>query len=273
MRLKFLTLLFGIAILLSVTACSCSGANLSGNSRKREVVLGNDNTNEERNQLLTEDLLSLKKELPKRHKNLFYNITEEEFNDRVDQLIEEVDTLSNKSIFVEINKIIASVGDAHTSINYWDGYSYPLQFWIFDDKVYIVNAGTDLEEMMYSQVLKIDGIAIDLVISQLKTLISHENESWVLAMLPNYLQSPVYMYGLGILQSENEAVFTVEKDGEMMDFTVSALEYGESTEFVNNKAEDVLIGKYDKYYEYEYLSDSKALLFSYNVCADMESRF
>lgn len=271
MRRKIFTLLIAV-VLLSVTACSGNGENTMNESTNREVVLKNDNTNEERNLLLTEDITYFKQELPKRHKNLFSIITKEEFNDLTDQLIDKIDRLSNKQVFVELNKIAASVGDAHTTINIWDGYNYPLQFWIFDGNVYVVNADTSLEKMMFSQILKIDGVDIDIVIEQLKTLISHENESWVLSMLPGYLQSPVYMYGLGIVQNENEAVFTVQKDGEVEDFTVSTLEYGISANFVNKNTEDNLIGIYDKYYDYEYLPDYKALCFEYNVCADMDSQ-
>lgn len=272
MRTKIFILL--IAVSLSVIACSCSGENTLDKSINREVILNNDNTNEERNLLLTEDIMFFKQELPKRHKNMFSIITKEEFTDSTDQLIDKIDQLDNKQVLIELNKIVASIGDAHTTINIWDGYSYPLQFWIFNGTVYVVNTDTSLEEMMFSQVLKIDGVDIDIVIKQLTTLISHENEneSWVLSMLPSYLQSPVYMYGLGIIQNENEAVFTVQKNGEVQDFTISALEYGKSANFVNKKTEDVLVGKYDKYYDHEYLPDHKALWFKYNVCADMDSQ-
>jgi len=199
MRTKIVTLLVSIGLLLSVTACSGNGENTMNKSTNREVVIKNDNTNEERNLLLTKDILFFKQELPKRHKNLFSIVTKEEFNDLTDQLIDKIDQINNEQVFVELNKIVASIGDAHTAINIWDGYSYPLQFWIFDGNVYVVNADTSLEEMIFSQVLKIDGVDINIVIEQLTTLISHENESWVLAMLPNYLQSPIYMYGLCIL--------------------------------------------------------------------------
>lgn len=272
MRTKLFTLLISVVLLLSVTACSGSGENTMDKKANQEVILKNDNTNEERNLLLTEDIMFFKQELPKQHKNLFSIITKEEFNNLTDQLIGKIDQLNNKQFLVEINKIVASIGDAHTSINYWDGYSYPLQFWIFDGNAYVVNADTSLEKMMFSQILKIDGVDIDIVIEKLTSLISHENESWVLAMLPNFLQSPVYMYGLGIVQNESEAVFTVQKDGETQDFTVSALEYGESANFVNEKTEDVLVEKYEKYYDYEYLPNYKALYFEYNVCSNMENQ-
>lgn len=269
---KIFILLASIVLLLSVTACSGNGEKTMNNSTNREVVLNSDNTNEERNRLLTEDIMFFKQEFPKRHKNPFSIITKEEFNDLTDQLIDKIDKLSNKQVFVELNKIVASIGDAHTTINIWDGYNYPLRFWIFDGDFYVVNADASLEEMMFSQILKIDGVDIDIVIEQLTTLISHENESWVLAVLPAYLKSPVFMYGLGIAQNENEAVFTVKKDGKEQDFTVSAYEYGKNVNFVNKNTEDILIGKYDKYYDYEYLPDHKAIRFEYNVCADMDSQ-
>jgi len=200
----------------------------------REVILKNDNTNEKRNLLLTEDIEFFKQELPKLHKNLFSIISEDEFNKRTNQLIDKVDQLDNKQVFVELNKIVASIGDAHTSINYWDGYSYPLQFWIFDG-VYVVNVDKSLEEMRFSKIIKIDGIDINSVVEQLTSIISHENERWILTMIPIYLQSPVYMYGLGIIHNENEAVFTIQKDGKVQDFTVSALMYGKSADFINQK--------------------------------------
>ncbi len=272
MRIRFLTLLMGIALLLVITAASCSTLNVFGKSANREIVLKNDNTSKERNRLLTEDINFFMKELPNQHINLFSIISKEEFNTMTEQLIDQVDQLSNKQVFVELNKIIASVGDAHTSINYWDGYSYPLQFYVLDGKVYVVNAGKDFEDMLFSQVIKINDVDINKVIEQLKTLISHENESWVSAMLPNYLQSPVYMYGLGILQNETETVFTVQKDGEEGKYTVPTLEYGESTELVNTKEKDVLLGTYNKYYDYEYLTQDRALYFEYNACAEMEDQ-
>lgn len=272
MKTRFFTLLISMALVFAVTACSGRGVHTNDPSINREIILKNDYTNEERNLLLTEDILFLKEKLPRQHKELFSMMPEEEFNSKIDQLLGKIDELNNKQVFVELNKTIASIGDAHTTINYWDGYSYPLKFWIFDGKVYIVNAGSDFEKMMFSQVLKIDGMDIKIVIEQLTSLISHENDSWVLAMLPNYLQSPVYMHGLGIVQNESEAIFTVQKNGEEQDITVSALEYGKSVNFVNHKNEDILVGKYDKYYDYEYLPAHKALCFEYNVCADMEQQ-
>lgn len=276
MRFKSLCILISIILLINLSAGACSKTNTVDPSINRDIVLNSDNTKEERNQLLTEDLRYVKEELPKHHKNLYANISKKEFNARMDQLIDRIDQLSNTQVFIELNKIIVSVKDAHTSINYWDGYLYPLRFWIFDGKVFIVNADKEQEEMMYSQVLKIDGVAIEDIMEQLTSLISHENESWVLAMFPQYLQAPVFLKGLGIVKDKAQAVFTVGIDGKAKDFTVTALEFKEGTndnvDKVNTSTVDAIIGKYDQNYSYNFLSEQNTLYFAYNACADMESR-
>lgn len=267
MKFRFILLLTLISFVFTVSACSKK--NDVTTTDNREIVLRNDNTNEERNKLLKEDIKYLKENLPKLHINMFTYITKEEFNKRMDELISNVDKLNNKKVFVNLNKIIASIGDAHTNISYWDGYAYPLMFWIFDGKVYVINADASLSDMMYTEVVKIDGVDIKTIIDELTTLIPHENESWVLSNLPNYLSRPVYMYGLDIIKNE-EAIFTVLKDGVEKDFTVPTLGYEENVNFVNQSSNDVILGTYEKYYDYEYMPEQKTIYFEYNVCDNME---
>jgi len=128
MGTKTFKLLISVVLLLSLTACSGNGENAMNNSTNRDVVLKNDNTNDERNRLLAEDIKFFNKELPKRHKNPFSIITKEEFNDLTDQLIDKIDKLSNKQVFVELNKIVASIGDGHTSIDIRMGTTIPFNF-------------------------------------------------------------------------------------------------------------------------------------------------
>ena len=272
MKKRLCVFLMSMMLLFAAAACSSGGEITPENATNRDIVLKNDQTSEDRNRLLTEDILYLKENLPKLHKNLFSVISQEEFNAAMDGLSARVDELNNAQVFTELDRIVASVGDAHTNINIRDDYGYPLDFWVFDGKICIVNADKSLEEMMFSQVVKIDGVDIDTVVQQLTTLISHENESWVSARLPDYLKAPIYLYGLGIVQDEKQAVFTVRKDGEEKEYTVSALSSGEEAEYVNPAEKDVLIGKYDTYYDYKYLPEQNALYFEYNVCANLKNR-
>jgi len=113
-------------------------------------------------------------------------------------LLEDVGTLENPQVFVRLGEIIAAVGDAHTTIDYWDGHLYPLSFWFFGGDLYIVDTSGEYDDMRYAEVLQINGIGIKDIIQQLTRLIPHENENWPAAMLPEFIQKPVYMYGLGL---------------------------------------------------------------------------
>lgn len=270
MKKKILSLILFLCLPL---AAACSGKNTptAVNSEKRDLIFNSDKTNAERNLLLTEDILYFQKELPKRHKNLYDKISRESFISLTESLISKVDQLDTVQVFIEIGKILAEVKDAHTDINLLNGYAYPLRFWLFDDELYVIDANEDYKEMINARVLKIDGNDIGTVINKLSTVIPHENESWLLAMLQSHLRFPVYLYGLGMQEDENQAVFTVEKDGEMLDFAVNGLDYfSEEIKYVNQNIPAAFTGKAEKNYDYKYYPDKGALYFEYNQCANME---
>jgi hypothetical protein len=274
--LKKVKYIFLFLLMVAMTACSNAKGTHNANEEatkedNRRIVLQNDASNEQRNILLKEDIQYFAKEFPNLHKNPFSILPKDEFYQKTDHLIKNINKLNNTEVFVELNKIIASVGDAHTTINYWDGYRYPLKFWIFGEHVYVVNADTTLEEMLFSKVIKINGIDIEKITKDLSALISHENESWLKAMLPQYLESPVYMYGLGIIPNEEETLFTIEKEGKLEEHMVSTLKFGETADFIDQETENMFIGNYTNNYEYSYFADYSTLYFKYNACVEMES--
>lgn len=115
---------FLIALLAVLTVACSNGNNLpqakestpnrGQTGHERETILKHDQTNDERNRLLREDIEYFAKEFPRRHKNPFSILTRQQFEDRTQSLAERVDRLTNHQVYVELNKIIASVGDAHT---------------------------------------------------------------------------------------------------------------------------------------------------------------
>ncbi|MDE7283652.1 MAG: hypothetical protein K2N85_08740, partial [Lachnospiraceae bacterium] len=66
------------------------------------------------------DIEFLREEYKTKHKDPFYFCSEEEFDWKMDQLIEKVGELSDSDIFYELAAIIAGMGDNHTKV-WWDG--------------------------------------------------------------------------------------------------------------------------------------------------------
>lgn len=250
----------------------------TGNADNRKIILSSDYTNEKRNELLIADINFFRKQLTDKHKNLFHNVTKEEFDANVDTLISAVGELTNKQIFVEMNKIIASIGDAHTGMNYWDGFTYPLEFYCFNDGIYVIEADISLEDVLYAKVIKINGIDIDIITEELKALISYENEYWAKERIPDYLMHPVYMYGLGIIPDEEKTEFEFEAlNGEIIKKEINILGYGEEMHPINANIQERNVHIFEQfredYYWYEYLNDDKVLYFKYNVCENMKKTF
>jgi hypothetical protein len=221
---------------------------------------------------LKQDFIYFKDEFPKRHINPFTQITKDEFEYRVDSLIADIDKLNIHEILVRFAEIIAAVKDAHTRIDITDGHIYPLEFFVFDDGLYVINADNSLADMLLSKVTKINGVDVSNIIEQLKLLIPHENDSCALDWLPNYINCPIYMYGLGIITDYSQTVFSIEKDGEKRDIIVPIIKSKEqSINWLLQEINNTVIGKYNKLYDYQYIEECKALLFSYNSCRDKEA--
>ena len=86
-----------------------------------------------------QDLDFLATELPKRHKNLFHNISENEFQAQVKELKTKLPSMALDEILVGFMKIIASVGDSHTTLGYRPQQGIPLMLYWFKDGIAILN--------------------------------------------------------------------------------------------------------------------------------------
>lgn len=278
--MKKIKIIFTIMIIfiltILITACSIYNDNKKTAKNttvisNREYILSNNNTDEKRNSLLREDIEYLRNELPKKHKNPFSIITKEEFDKKLSNLSNNIDKLNNSQVFIELGKIISSIGDGHTSINYRDKRSYPFDFYMFNDEIFIINADKSLQDMMYSKIVSIDGVSYKDIISELTEQISYENESWLKQALPERIM-PAFLCGLGISEDKKVSTFEVEKDGEIKDFEVPILLYGPAY-FGNDRANDKTIGKFNKYYGFKYIEDKNTFYFEYNVCGEKGQRF
>lgn len=268
----------GIIFLLTVSSVfqtSSQGMpDKQSSDDNRIIILTNDYTNEERNILLSDDVEYLKTQLPLRHKYPFDNISKKEFEEQMDDIKTKVNKLNNFQVFTEINKVISSIGDAHTSMNYFDGYTYPLNFYSFDDGIYVINADKSLGDILYTKLISINGVPVDSITDKLKNLISHENDSWAEALLPTYLELPVYMYGLGIIPDERVTTFSFkDRSGKIIKKDITTLPYGKYPDYCikyNEKRNPYIYDQSsEKYYWYEILHNN-VLYFKYNVCSNMK---
>ncbi len=217
-----------------------------------------------------EDLIYFKNEFPKRHKNPFTVITKEEFDKRIDKLIENVDKIGAYNTFVNFCEVFAAIKDSHSGINIVDGRYYPLAFFIFENEFYVINVDNSLCDMLHAKIVRINNVDIEDIAAKVKLIIPHENNNRALHLLPRYIGFPRYMYGLEVITDYNQTIFTIEKDGKTKDIIVPICFNGvHKINWLKQDCFDVVTGKYIKNYDYQYIKENEALLFNYNSCKDM----
>lgn len=217
--------------------------------------------------------------LPKRHKNLYFGISETDYLESIRSLRNALPSLESHEIKVRIAQIIASVRDAHTSINIPVYYLCPLEFYWFSDGIYSINTSKTDEALLYKKITHIDGMEIEKVIGKLSTIISHENQSFLKSLLPKYLPAVELLYGLKIAHKVNGLTFTfLNERGDEEEWFVNSYPFHEyAPQLQSNRisiAEDQL-PLYRKNsgqnYWMEYMKEAKTLYFNYRACKEMTS--
>lgn len=165
-----------------------------------------------------EDVRFLAAEFPRRHKNLFFRMTREEFAKTVNELDGRIPNLTRNQIAMEIARIVAMVGDGHTS--FFPMFSpelkfrtYPMRLYSFKDGIYVRNAPPESTQLVGAKLVRIGKMTTDQAVERVTPYIPHENVMWIREFAPIYLACPEVIEALGIASSGEEVEYLFEKDG------------------------------------------------------------
>ncbi|WPC39527.1 peptidase S41 [Clostridium sp. JS66] len=225
----------------------------------------------DRNAKWKKDLSYLEEALPKKHANLFFKTSKEQFHNDISNLKNSVDKSNDDEIVAGIYKIMASIGDAHSSAYKEFSKIYPVQFYYFKDGIYVINTTSQYKEALYSKLVKINGIDIEKVKQAIIPLIVAENEGMIKKGIPKYLSNPEILHGIKITKDTEKAVFTFENDkGESFDINIKSVDRGKGDNLIVNQSPDssypLYMQKTELNYWYKYLDKEKTLYFKYNKC-------
>ncbi|MDK2950491.1 MAG: hypothetical protein PWQ77_156 [Kosmotogales bacterium] len=155
----------------------------------------------------TEDLKFLKEELPKNHKNLFFNITKEKFNESMDEIIHNISNLNDYQIIYSLKEIFAQIGDSHTDfISPLPDIVYPVETYWFDDGIYIINSTKS--NCVKKKISKLDGTDIEIISNKMKKFYPCVNVASELLFTPQLISDPwiyKFIYNKNSLKVESEA--------------------------------------------------------------------
>lgn len=155
---------------------------------------------------------------------------EAEFDAQTQALIAEVPKSSDLAIETALFRLVASLGDGHTTIEGSTSrpefaLTLPLGFYAFDDGLYIVSAAPSHAGLIGAQVTALDGVPIAEVAAKLDPLIAHDNQTWLKAMEPQYLRHVPMLNALGIAKDRDRVMLTLK----MRDKTEKSVEVAADT--------------------------------------------
>lgn len=144
---------------------------------------------------------------------------------RVDALHSEVRSV----VAVELMRTIALLGarNGHTAIHPFGEHpiplhAFPLWLYEFDDGVFVVDA--ERSDLVGTELLAIEGAAVDEVLAAVTPLIAHDNESTIRARRPTFVVNVSVLHGLGLVADPARATFRLRaRNGSVVDAALDAM--------------------------------------------------
>ncbi|MEE9371526.1 MAG: hypothetical protein V3V00_00570 [Saprospiraceae bacterium] len=214
-----------------------------------------------------EDVCFFGENLKSKHKDLFFNIPQVEYDYDINTLQSNTSTLSELDIIIGLKKVISKIGDSHTGIQIGTRLTpVPLRVQWFDDGIYITGIATSQEMYLGKKVIGIEGISIDIVLDSLKTVIAYENESNFKNQVIGFLQVVDFYKYFDFISNAEELNITIENGDNITlypkDKVVVSLPIPELPLFLKRQNE---------FYWFEELPGEGLMYIQYNACAEIDN--
>ena len=151
------------------------------------------------------------------HIDMYFNITKEELNEFVDEILDKYKLEDDYDFFYISNVIIKKIFDkydSHTMVVFKDRYIWlPIRFKIFDDKIYVINVDEDNKECLYGELLQINGIDIDVLKNEIEQRVCYSTKQWLYASIEMNLCQLQSILSLPSINNNSESInYTILKE-------------------------------------------------------------
>lgn len=156
-------------------------------------------------QIATEDWITdlnfLKTELAKKHKNLFFKISKQEFENDIENIINSLDKDNDIETSLKLTQLIAKVGDTHTNlkIGHILNKRKTLPFGLISLKkgIYVNATSKGNYEILDKRLIAINNFKVETIIDSLKTLFVPENKGVINENIPRLISNHVILKHFG----------------------------------------------------------------------------
>lgn len=223
------------------------------------------------------DLDHFRAEFPKRHVAPFHKTGRKEFEASVERLRRRVDDLPDWAVAAELQRIVASIGDGHTSLGADPMYRrLPLFFTEIGGEILIVAAAEPYLDLIGTRVLRVGRTATPDVLRLLTPFLVHENAASLSDRFGTAFRMPELLMAAGVADSADPRLEVIGPNGKPATIVVKSLTAGDAQKLAYvtvykhfNVTPPLRQEQETRFYWFKYLPDAKAIYVNYRVCRDM----
>ena len=196
--------------------------------------------------LWKQDLQQLHADLVNRHPMPYRKITKAQLDSAFEKVIENLPSLDKYHILAEIQKLVSSIGDGHTSC-FPDGQpgftfrSLPVRFWKFEDGVFPVAIAEEYKTYVNQRLVGIGKCSVEEAFQKISLLVGADNPKEYDYTVPDLLIIPELLMTLGITDSSASVKLVFEDAlGKQTDVHMPAIssdQYDNNTRWVASRSD------------------------------------
>jgi hypothetical protein len=222
-----------------------------------------------------EDINYLEKELPTRHKNLFFQLEEKEFENEIEKLKSDLSQLSDLEITLRLAEIFAKIGDTHTALDntrFLNEY-YPFFLKKFEAGYRVITTDQKYKKILGAKLISINDYSVEELKQKLSRIITADNQASLDNRMNSFLNLKDVLVYLEIVGSDNEFLF--EKTGQKIKINFEALKIKNITKNSSSLVSldyqpGIVLKNTNQLFWSNYLKEESLLYFQYNSCWSRE---
>ncbi len=218
------------------------------------------------------DLWLLDREIRRKHFNPYRYHSKQQFDAYVAKLRADIPKLADGQVMAAFMRLCAMCADGHTGARPQDTAikAAPIQMFWFREGIFVTAASPAHADLAGAKVLKVEGRLVEDIASQLRALISRDNEMGTKSLAPLLMTVPALLHAMGIAQSPDKLTFAVlDSAGKSREVTIEGGDARPTKEWATARKdakspEPLTLKDRDKPYWFEYLPERKLVWFQYN---------
>lgn len=168
------------------------------------------------------DLLA--RELAEKHPDLFFKTDSAWYYHAMSQVAKESQGKSLFQVSIQLQQVLAHMGDAQTQINYHflveKSLILPIECYWFEDGIYFLETDKAYEALLGKKLTAVNGVPIEVVIDSLSTLLVVDNSSVVKNQIPRMLPWFQVLEYFGFTEDKKLSVSVLSNSGETLSVTI-----------------------------------------------------